>query len=64
MYRATYYSEREDTQVLNLMLMKSKAEFNGRRLDEVYNSYRLLDRSVSMVGGNHIKKPPIFLESI
>jgi hypothetical protein len=29
MYRATYYSEREDTQVLNLMLMKSKAEFNG-----------------------------------
>ena len=45
--QAIYYSEREDTQVLNLMLMKSKAEFNGRRLVEVYNSYRLLDRSVS-----------------
>ena len=60
MYRATYYSEREDTQVLNLMLMKSKAEFNGRRLDEVYNSYRLLDRSVSMVG-DHIKNTQLNL---
>lgn len=36
--RATYYSEREDTQVLNLMLMKSKAEFNGRK---IYNNAHL-----------------------